>query len=420
MGRGLGTVVGLALLASLTAPLSAEPDPSPAADWRFVDQQTGETTSVTQLRALAVAYPDSATVHRRLLAAQFAAGDLGRDATAEALVKRGFAFNDNGSEQIASGLRTTGQGIRFSGLNKANRNAVEASALVDTLPESALLVEGVARDPATGTLFASTVVSRQLFARPQGESWRALDLGKTGSLSGMVVDDKRGCIWVASGTFEETPGDPAYAAALCVDPVQGKVVKTLYANGAVPLGDIALGDDGQLFASNPLAGEIHSANPDSDQGFRALIGAGVFRSPQGMVKVPGRNRLIVSDYRYGLAAVDWDSGKVWRIGSPGTHWLDGIDALLRYGDSMIAIQNGHQPMRILKLDMREDWLAIEKITVLESNHPEWTEPVGASIDGDRLIYVATGQWDVFGKGGAVREGKQARPTAIRALPLPHD
>lgn len=410
-------MVGLASFASLTAPLSAEPDPSSDAEWRLVGQQTDEITSVTQLRMLAEAYPDSAAVHRRLLAAQFAAGDLGADATAEALVRRGFAFSDSGSEQIASGLRTTGQGIRFSALNKANRSAVEASILVDTVPESALLVEGVARDPATGTLVASTVVSRQFVAKRAGADWHALDLGTTGSLSGMVADDKRGCIWVASGTFEETPGDPAYAATLCVDADHGKVLKTLYANGAVPLGDIALGDDGQLFVANPLAGEIHSANPDTDQGFRALVGAGVFRSPQGMVKVPGRNRLIVSDYRYGLAALDWDTGRVWRISSPGTHWLDGIDALLRYGNSLIAVQNGHQPMRILKLDMRDDWLSIEKVTVLESNHSEWTEPVGASIDGDRLIYLATGQWDVFGKGGVVRDGKQPRPTAIRALPL---
>ena len=81
------------------------------------------------------------------------------------------------------------------------------------------------------------------------------------------------------------------------------------------------------------------------------------------------------------------------------------------------MQNGHQPMRILRLDMREDWLAIEKVTVLESGHTDWTEPVGAWIDGDRLIYVATGQWDVFGEDGTVRDGKEPLPTRIRALPL---
>ena len=413
---GRGRIAGLAFALSLgmAAPVLAEPEP--VSDWRWVDAETGSEATVSGLRALAEAYPDSATVHRRLLGAQLAAVDPDAAETAGVLAERGFAFSDAGAEQIAAGLPQQ-QGLAFGRANEANRVRIEASELLDTVPATAHLVEGVARDPASGTLFVGTVVSRQLLAKAPDGDWRPVELEQTGSLSGMAHDPARGLIWIASGMFEETPGAPVYAAALGFDPGQGKVVRTLYANGEVPLGDIAVGDDGRVFAANPLAGEIHYADPSTEEGFRALVGAGVFRSPQGMVKVPGRNRLIVSDYRYGLAALDWDSGKVWRIASPGTHWLDGIDALLRYGNSLIAVQNGHQPMRILHLDMREDWLAIDKVTVLESGHPEWTEPVGAWIDGDRLIYVATGQWDVFGEGGAVRDGKEPLPTRIRSLPL---
>lgn len=410
--RPAGLAVALCL--GLAAPTVAEPEPIPT--WRWVDAGTGDLATVAELRALAEAYPDSATIHRRLLAAQLGTDDPGGADTARQLVERGFAFSDAGAGQIAAGLPER-QGADFAEVNRANRVRIEASALLETIPAAARLVEGIARDPASGTLYVSTIVSRQLWSKPPVGDWRPIDLDQAGSLAGMVHDPSRGLIWTTSGMFDETPGAPAYATAIGFDPRQGKAVRTLYANGMVPLGDIALGDDGRVFAANPLAGEIHYADPATEEGFRALVGAGVFRSPQGMVKVPGRNGLIVSDYSYGLAALDWDSGKVWRIASPGTHWLDGIDALLRYGNSLIAVQNGHQPMRILKLDMREDWLAIEKVTVLESGHPDWTEPVGASIDGDRLIYVATGQWDVFGAGGAVREGKQPRPTAIRALPL---
>ena len=413
---GGGRIAGLAFALSLgiAAPVMAEPEP--VSDWRWVDAATGELATVPELRALSEAYPDSATVHRRLLAAQMAAGDAGGAETAWVLAERGFAFSDAGAGQIAVSLPEQ-QGIGFLTANEANRTRIEASELLDTVPAAARLVESVARDPASGTLLVGTVVSRQLLAKAPEGDWEAVDLEQAGSLAGMAHDPARGLIWIASGMFEETPGTPAYAAALGFDPGQRKVVRTLYANGEVPLGDIAVGDDGRVFAANPLAGEIHYADPSTEDGFRALVGAGVFRSPQGMVKVPERNRLIVSDYRYGLAALDWDSGKVRRIVSPGTHWLDGIDALLRHGNSLIAIQNGHQPMRILKLDMREDWLAIEKVTVLESAHSDWTEPVGGAIDGDRLIYVATGQWDVFGEGGTMRDGKQPRPTGIRALPL---
>lgn len=278
-------------------------------------------------------------------------------------------------------------------------------------------MEGVAVDPVGGSLVASTIVSRKLYRQGSDGAWLAVALEGTGSLAAMAPDPARGLVWIASGTFAETPGTPAYAAALGFDPATGTVKRTLYANGFVPLGDITVGDDGRIFAANPVAGEIHYADPDTEEGFRALIGAGVFRSPQGMVKVPGRNRLLVSDYSYGLAAIDWDSGKVWQIGSIAGEWLDGIDTLLRYGQSLIAVQNGHQPQRILRLDMSDDWLAVTKVTVLEAANPAWTEPVGAAIDGDRLLYLATGQWDVFSEGGAVRDGKKPQPTAVRALDL---
>jgi hypothetical protein len=116
--------------------------------------------------------------------------------------------------------------------------------------------------------------------------------------------------------------------------------------------------------------------------------------------------------------LDRDSGKVWRIGNITGEWLDGIDALLLHGNSLIAVQNGLQPARIVKLDLSEDWQTVTEVTILEAANPDWTEPLGATIDGGRLLYVATGQWDVFGKGGEVREGKTPQPTAIRALTLP--
>jgi hypothetical protein len=407
----------LLVASCLVAPVSAGEPASPAAEWRWVDAATGTLSSVAELEQLAEQFPDSAAVHRRLLGAQLDAGDPGAADTALELVQRGFAFSDGGAGQIAAAIPDAAAKAAFLEVNAANRAQVGSSEQIAEVPADALLVEGIAHDPAGGTLYASTIVSRGLYRGSSDGNWQPVALGENGSLAAMAPDPARGLIWIASGIFDETPGDPAYSAALGFDPAQGKVVRTLYANGFVPLGDIAVGDDGRIFAANPVAGEIHYADPATEEGFRALVGAGVFRSPQGMVKVPGRNRLIVSDYGYGLAVLDWDSGKLWRITSPGAAWLDGIDALLRHGQSLIAVQNGHQPPRILKLDMGADWLSIEKITVLEAANPEWTEPVGAAIDGNRLLYVATGQWGVFGQGGEIREGQVARPTAIRALVL---
>lgn len=410
--------LALLLATCLAAPASAGELIPPVEEWTFVTAETGKLSTVEELQALADQFPDSATVFRRLLGAQLEAGDAAAADTAMLLVTRGFAFSDNGAAIIARSFEHEDERATFLALNTEARAQKGTSIQIAEIPADAQLVEGVAVDPVGGSLLAGTIVSRTLYQQESDGAWQALKLENAGSLAAMAPDPERGLVWIASGKFDETPGNPAYAAALGFDPTTGTVKRTLYANGFVPLGDIAVGDDGRIFAANPVAGEIHYADPDTEDGFGALVGAGVFRSPQGMVKVPGQNRLIISDYSYGLAMLDWDSGKVTRVGNISGEWLDGIDALLRYGNSMIAVQNGLQPARIVKLDLTEDWQTVARVTILEAANPEWTEPLGAAIDGDRLLYVATGQWDVFGEGGAVREGKTPQPTAIRALELP--
>lgn len=403
----------LALAASLALSVPAFAE-APA--WRGVDAATGQLTAVEDLQQLALDFPDSSIVRLRLLNALADAGDTeGAGRQALELAKRGYVFQPDSERQISGWLDPDFQ-LWFHNFEEANRKQVEASSLLATVPPEARLVEGVARDPKTGDLYATTVVSRALFVKRGEAAWEQLPLEETGSLSGIAYDPKLKRFWIASGNFDQTPGEKVYSAVLGFDPVQGKIVGVLYANGMTTLGDVAVGDGSAVYVSDPVDGIIHYAVP-GDQGLHALVGPGVFRSPQGMVAVPGKKLLIVSDYRYGLAAFDVEAGKAFRIASAKPALLDGIDGLVRYGKSLIAVQNGTSPKRILKLDMADDWLSIKKVTVLESNHSGWTEPVGGSVDGDRLLYVATGQWDRFGEGGALVDGAQSLPTEIRALPL---
>lgn len=386
-----------------------------ATPWTPVTAETGTSDDPAALVDLSYEYPDSAAVRLRLVNALYDTGDEAFAGQVMALAMKGYAMSEAGEATVRERLDPD-YALLFSARTVGNRARIEASRSLATLPVEAELVESVARDPETGDLYATTVISRALFMKRGDAPWERVEIDEAGSLSGIAWDAKRKLFWIASGMSPQTPGDPVYSAALGFDPQQGRVVRKLYANGMVPLGDIAVGDDGLIYAANPLAGEIHFADPEKDEGFRALVGQGIFRSPQGMVPVPGSNLLIVSDYGYGLAALDRSSGKVWRI-TGASVFLDGIDALQRNGRSLIAVQNGHRPMRILKLDMAKDWLSIEKVTVLESAHPAWTEPVGGTVEDAELLYVANGQWASYGEGGRLNEGAVPAPAELRALPL---
>jgi hypothetical protein len=386
------------------------------ADWRPVGAPTGQLSSVRDLQSLAADFPDSASVQLRLLNALADAGDTdsaGR--LAVQLAARGYAFGPE-SEQAIAGMLDPDFAELFRTATEAARRPVERSRVIGTIPAEALLVESVARDPKTGWLYATTVVSRDLWVKRGDTPWEPIAIDGAGSLSGIAWDVNSGLFWIASGNFEQTPGGKAQSALLGFDPKTGTVERRLYANGSSALGDVAVGIDGTVYVSDPEQGIIHYA-PPRGSALRALVGPGVFRSPQGMVAIPYTDLLIVSDYRYGLAVLDTENGRVRRITGGGGYFLDGIDALQLDGKSLLAVQNGHNPKRILRIDMNRDWLGIARIAVLESGVSGWTEPVGGTLDKDDFLYVGTGQWDRFGEGGAVLEGANPGPTEIRSLPL---
>ena len=97
--------------------------------------------------------------------------------------------------------------------------------------------------------------------------------------------------------------------------------------------------------------------------------------------------------------------------------LDGIDGLSADGGTLIAIQNGASPRRILRLHLTPDGLAVARVEVLERANPDWGEPTLGTIVDDHLLYVADAQWERFGPGGAVTGEGPLRPTAIRILGL---
>jgi hypothetical protein len=380
------------------------------------DPATAQSTTVEELTQLAAEHPDSASVRLRLVNALMNAGDPKAAAMeAFALTLRGYAFGEQAEALLTDFLDPDYAGW-FRSATKVNRDPIVKSTLLATLSAEAQLVESVARDPKTGDLYATTVVSRALYVKRGEAEWQRLDLAGAGSLSGIAYDAKSKLLWIASSNFDETPGDKVVPALLGFDPATGQVVRRLEAGGTGALGDVAVDEAGTVYAADPVGGIVYSARRE-ETALRVLAPKGVFQSPQGMVAVPGRNLLIVSDYRYGLAALDTKTGTASRIASAKPAMLDGIDGLWRSGKTLLAVQNGSSPMRIVRLAMADDWLAVRQVTVLEQANPAWTEPVGGAVSDGQLIYVATGQWGTFGPGGTVRPGQMPVPTEIRVLPV---
>jgi len=373
------------------------------------------TLAPTELLA---SFPDSASVQRRLLADAHEARDAGAVRTGlQRLAGMGYAPSQQTLDQLSVYLPAAEMDAlrqRFG----ANGARVQASRLFTSLPSSQRLVEGIAWDARTARLFAATVVGRALIVR-EARGWRAIEGLEAGSLFGLAIDTRRRLLWAASGVVEQTPNpEGAFRGLIAVELGSLRPVRRLAVPGEGSPADIAVANDGTVYASDPNTGAIYRAAP-GDTVLTILVPPGRLRSPQGLVPTPDGRRLYVADYGYGLAEVHLHDGTVARLESDAGTMLDGIDGLYPWRGGLLAIQNGTNPRRILWLKLSPDGERIATVRVLESNHVDWGEPTLGFVRRGDFLYVADAQWERYGEGGAVQGAWPVRATAIRLVRLPN-
>jgi hypothetical protein len=404
-------VLAAALALALAAPLGAE---APTA-WRAVDAATGQIADVTGLEQLARDFPDSTGVRLRLFNAQLEAGESEAAlASLRWLKARGHVFSERARAQIPE-LVGPDYADAARALLIPAAEVIAASTVFEEIQPEAGLIETVFVAPNGMEALATSVSARAVFVRGGAAEWISFPIADAYALSGLGAAPDGSMGWFASGNIDGAPDDPGRFSG--VFGLTGDFEKLLRipAPAGVSVSDLTVGPDGTVYASDPLGGGIYRARRDSAV-LSALVAPGTFRSPQGLAVSADGVRLYVSDYRYGLAVVDLASGAVQRLASDVPVALDGVDGLWLHKGELIAVQNGTSPMRISAFALSDDGFRVTSQRVLEQAHPEWTEPLGGSVAGDALYYVATGQWDRYDKG-ALRQGASAVPTVIRRLPL---
>lgn len=420
MMRG-GAVLSAILLVACVAPAARSGELEPqapaaeAASWRPVDAGTGKIADVEGLEQLARDFPDSGAVRLRLLNAQLPVGDAeGAVETLTWLRERGYVFGSVASEQIALLLTGAAPDWMAEAL-PTEAEPIERSEVVLTVPEFAGLVESVAREPKDDRMVVTSVSERAIFAIKPYAGWDGYRPHDAANISGIAVDLRNFTIWMAAGRIDGGEGTSGEFHGLIALPYSASEEVRIAAPESVSLSDLVIGGDGSIYASDPIDGGVY-VKLAGEGSLSTLVAPGTFRSPQGLALSADGKLLYVSDYRYGVAIVDLATRHVSRLMSDVPIILDGVDGLWRYGDELIAMQNGTSPMRISAFRLSDDGRHVIARRIIEQAHRDWTEPLSGTIDGDRLLYVANGQWDRFVAGQPAQD-KPALPTRIRSLPL---
>lgn len=355
------------------------------------------------------------------LAGALARAGRGDDAlaTLERLASTGVVMPVAKDDDLAS-LR---ESPRFAAV--ADRMAKNGAPVGDAKPAATIAVkgalpEGVAYDRKSQTLFVSTVIGRAVWS--VGRDGRAVKLpipdDSLWSATGMKVDARRGLLWICSAATPMTPGiDPALhgrSALVGWDIKQRKVAARVELGGDGVthwFGDLELDSKGNVYVSDTTAPAIYRHEPGSGK-IELWLKDDRLVNPQGLAFAGSDATLLVADYPTGLWTVDTATRKVERADAAPDVTLVGIDGLLFVDGSVVAVQNGIAPQRLVRFAWDASARKVTSWEALEANRPEFEELTLAADGGDALYFVATSQWEAFGEDGKLKEGATPREIVV--------
>jgi sugar lactone lactonase YvrE len=318
---------------------------------------------------------------------------------------------------------------------RANGKPVGTSTIAARLTEP-MLAEGIAYDATGKRFFISSVDQRKIVQiAADGVAKDFIPFSRDGLLGafGMSIDAKRQLLWVATSGVAHVPNltetDRRTAGAIAFSiPDHREVTRetTTYPDlkSTGIIGDLVVGPDGRVYAPDsvlpvihlipsfelplPLYAEPRPATP-------VWLTSDDFVSLQGIAITPDEKSFIVADYSMGLFFIDRATKAMQRVDFAGGTTLLGIDGLIRNRNTLIAVQNGIAPQRIIAMTLNASGNGVASVKVLSANDPNIPEPSLGTMRGDEYCVVANAQWSRFNEDGTRKQDLD--PPRIACLKL---
>ena len=307
----------------------------------------------------------------------------------------------------------------------ANQEQQGEATRTFTASQTLLLVEGIAYDAARDRFFLSSLYERKIVSSARDGTLTPFADQSHGlwSPTGMTVDAARGHLVVASAATPQTPGiteaDQGKSAVHIFDLETGAIVKKWQFDGNQRwFGDVVPGPDGTLYISDSLQNEP-STIPQGAGAPEALVSHIDWPSPQGIALSGDGAFLYLADYAMGLFRINLETKTVLALAPSADLAPYGIDGLYFHKGALIAVQNGTNPQRVLRITLNETGDKVLSADVLVANHPDFLEPTLGVITGDTFHFIANSGWPHFGKPPEDPEAlrKELPPTVVLEIDL---
>jgi len=287
--------------------------------------------------------------------------------------------------------------------------------------------EGIAFDARRGRWFVGSVRQRRIVAVDRdGKVSDFVPPGADGiaGVFGLAIDTARRTLWAATTALSRMEGFAAqdsgrvgvYGYNLDTGRLERRVWMPRDSSTAHTFGDVAVAPNGDVYTSDSQAPWIHVLRRGGDSLTRFLTHP-LFRSLQGMAITADGSTMFAADYSHGLVRIDLATRAVAALPPPDGVTLLGLDGLYLHRGSLIAVQNGVTPPRLVRVCLDPALTAVRVLEVLDRNPMLVDEPTLGAIVGDSAFYVATSEWEKFDDAGKRVPGARLRPATVVGVAL---
>jgi len=298
----------------------------------------------------------------------------------------------------------------------ANKTPVTKAEIAFSLKEAGLVAEDIDYDSVSKSFLITSVLEKKI-VRVDAANGDATDFASSPShwpMLAIKADVPRRLVWateVALDGFTAAPKeDWGRSALLCFELGSGKLVRRIEVPAGSAIGDMVLASNGDPLVSDGAKGGVYRLK----DGELKLLNGTEFISPQTPALLPDGKHLLVPDYLRGIGILDLHSGSVkWltQEGSPGTA-LNGVDGIYLHGRSLILLQNGTSPERVMRLRLDDSLSRVVSSEVIERATPTLGDPTHGVFVGDDFYYIANSGWSELDDHGDVKPGSKLTPAHI--------
>lgn len=305
-----------------------------------------------------------------------------------------------------------------------NRAPILRSQPAFMVDEKGLIVESVAYDSAEQAFFVSSVHKRKILRIDQNGAMTTFASEQNGlwSVLGIRVDARRRHLWAVSAALPQMTGftkqEEGASGVFKFDLKTGRLIKKYLLPGGKPhtLGDLLITARGDVFASDSQTAAVYKIDAERDV-LELFLEDERFISPQGLALSNDESQMFLADYSKGIFRIDVKTKNVLHIQPLPEATFLGIDGLYFYKGELLAIQNGVNPHRLVRIGLTKDLKQATVFEVIEANNPVFDEPTLGMVVGDMFYFVANSQWESVDEQGKLAAAEKLQNTLILKLRL---